>query len=91
MLSYEEKRARELASYIISTKATVRAAAAFFSVSKSTVHSDVTARLKRIDPLLYNEVRKVLEENKQQRHIRGGMATKEKYSALKKQKSLDKS
>ncbi len=91
MYRYEEKRAIELGRYIINNNATVRAAAAHFSVSKSTVHSDVTAKLKRIDPRLYQKVREVLDENKRQRHIRGGLATKEKYFAMKKLKSIDKS
>lgn len=74
-----EKRAEALAEYIIETKATVRAAAKRFDVSKSTVHTDVSSRLKEIDHDLYERVRLVLDENKAQRHIRGGNATKEKY------------
>ena len=74
-----EKRAEALAEYIIETKATVRAAAKRFDVSKSTVHTDVSMRLKEIDHDLYERVRLVLDENKAQRHIRGGNATKEKY------------
>lgn len=78
-----EERAKELGFYILETKATVRAAAKKFSVSKSTVHTDVSKRLKYIDFDLYESVRGVLEENKSQRHIRGGIATKEKYIRIK--------
>lgn len=74
-----EARAEELAHFIIDKGATVRAAAARFGVSKSTVHKDVTERLHRIDPRLEKEVRRVLDRNKAERHIRGGMATREKY------------
>ncbi len=74
-----EKRAEALAQYIIETKATVRSAARRFDVSKSTVHTDVSVRLKEIDHDLYERVRLVLDENKAQRHIRGGNATREKY------------
>lgn len=80
-----EKRCVEIGKYIKSTGATVRTAAAVFGVSKSTVHIDVTKRLQEIDRLLYNDVKKVLDINKSQRHIRGGLATKEKYSRNKKQ------
>ncbi len=72
-------RAVELGEYIVKNNATVRAAAKTFAVSKSTVHIDVTKRLCNIDPTLYEKVRTVLDENKAQRHIRGGLATKEKY------------
>ena len=74
-----EERARELAVYIIENKTTVRAAAAKFSVSKSTVHKDLTERLRRVDPGLYAQVRQLLDWNKAQRHIRGGLATRRKY------------
>ncbi len=79
MNTYSEERAVELGEYIVKNKATVRAAAEIFGVSKSTVHMDVTGRLRHVDPHLYNRVREVLEINKAQRHIRGGLATKEKY------------
>ena len=82
-----EERAIELAHYIIDSKDTVRGAAKKFGVSKSTVHKDVSERLKKINPNLANEVRKILDENKAERHIRGGMATKLKYSTLNKNKS----
>lgn len=75
-----EQRAIELAEYIVENKSTVRAAAKKFGVSKSTVHNDVSSRLKKIDPILYTDVRKILDINKAERHIRGGMATKRKFS-----------
>ena len=74
-----EERAVELGEYILENKATVRKAAKKFGVSKSTVHKDVAQRLKYVDPQLYREVKNVLEVNKAQRHIRGGMATRMKY------------
>ena len=74
-----EERARELAVYIIENKTTVRAAAAKYGVSKSTVHKDLTERLRRVDPGLYAQVRQLLDWNKAQRHIRGGLATRRKY------------
>jgi len=74
-----DQRACELAVYIIETGATVRAAARHFGISKSTVHKDLSQRLPRCNRSLYQQVRKVLDINKAQRHIRGGMATKEKY------------
>lgn len=73
-----EDRAVKLGEYIVEHKATVRSAAKVFGVSKSTVHKDVTERLSRINPALAKEVNKVLAVNKQERHIRGGMATKRK-------------
>ena len=72
-------RAQLLGSYIVETGATVRAAAAKFNVSKSTVHKDVTSRLAKECPHLYVEVKRVLEQNKSERHIRGGLATRKKY------------
>ena len=74
-----EKRACELAVYMIETGATVRAAALHFGISKSTVHKDLTQRLKQYNPSLYSQVREILEVNKRERHIRGGMATRRKY------------
>lgn len=76
-------RAMVLGEYIVESGATVRAAAKVFKISKSTVHKDVTERLKNEDPVLYKEVKKVLEKNKQDRHIRGGLATREKYKKMK--------
>ena len=75
-----EERAVELAQYIIDSKDTVRGAAKKFGISKSTVHKDVSERLLRINKVLAAEVRAILDENKAERHIRGGMATKLKYS-----------
>ena len=74
-----EERATNLAQYIIDSKDTVRGAAKKFCISKSTVHKDVTERLLKINPMLAKEVREILDENKAERHIRGGMATKMKY------------
>ena len=74
-----ETRACELAVYIIETGATVRAAAQHFGISKSTVHKDLTQRLNQYNHILYQQVREILETNKAQRHIRGGMATRRKY------------
>lgn len=74
-----DERAAELALYIIEHNATVRATAKKFYISKSTVHKDVTERLRKINPQLYKKVRKVLEINKGQRHIRGGLATRRKF------------
>ena len=74
-----EKRACELAVYMIETGATVRAAARHFGISKSTVHKDLSQRLKQYNFALYVQVREILDLNKQERHIRGGMATRRKY------------
>ena len=81
MKDYIEERVLELARYIIDTKSTVRGAANKFRVSKSTVHKDVTERLLEINPGLAHEVKEVLENNKAERHQRGGMATREKYKS----------
>ena len=74
-----EHRACELAVYMIETGATVRAAASHFGISKSTVHKDLQQRLPKCNPLLYTQVRKVLDLNKMERHIRGGEATRRMY------------
>ena len=79
MKDYIEERAVEIANYIIETKATVRQAAKKFGVSKSTVHKDITERLPQINHALALCAREVLDVNKSERHIRGGMATREKY------------
>ena len=79
MKSNLEKRACELAVYMIETGATVRAAAGHFGISKSTVHKDLTQRLEQYNHGLYLQVREILDENKRQRHIRGGLATRRKY------------
>lgn len=81
-----EERAVQLAQYIIDSKDTVRGAAKKFGISKSTVHKDVSERLLKINPVLAHEVREILNENKAERHIRGGLATKLKYSHLKEKK-----
>ena len=77
-----QKRACELAVYIIETGATVRNAAKHFGISKSTVHKDLCQRLPQYNRTLYRQVRCILEENKAQRHIRGGLATKKKYQEI---------
>jgi len=74
-----EERARELAAYIIENKTTVRAAAAKFGISKSTVHKDLADRLQYFDYVLYLQVKDIFELNKAERHLRGGMATRRKY------------
>ena len=79
MKSYIEERAVEIAQYIIDNNATVRQTAKQFGISKSTVHKDVTERLSQVNPTLAREARKVLDVNKSERHIRGGLATREKY------------
>ena len=79
MKDYIEERAVEIAAYIIDNNATVRQTAKQFGISKSTVHKDVTERLININPAVAKEARKVLDTNKSERHIRGGMATREKY------------
>lgn len=82
MKDYIEERAVEIAYYIIENQATVRQTAKKFGVSKSTIHKDCTERLAQINPSLAAQARKVLDVNKQERHIRGGMATKKKYLHL---------
>ena len=79
MKDYIEERAVEIGNYIIETKATVRQTAKAFGISKSTVHKDVTERLVQVNPSLAKQARKVLDINKSERHIRGGLATREKY------------
>ena len=79
MKEYIEERVLLIAKYIIDNNATVRQAAKYFGISKSTVHKDTTERLEQINPTLAIEARKVLNLNKSERHIRGGLATKEKY------------
>ena len=77
-----EERVCELAVFIIDNKATVRAAARQFGISKSTVHKDISERLKDINPSLYSQVKEILEINKAERHIRGGLATRKKYKGV---------
>ena len=79
MKDYIEERAVEIATYIIENNATVRQTAKQFGISKSTVHKDVTERLLQVRPILAAKSRKVWDMNKSERHIRGGLATKEKY------------
>ena len=78
-ISKTKERCETLALYMIENNSTVRATAKHFGISKSTVHKDVTQRLRYDNPQLYKEVKAVLEKNKNERHIRGGMATKRKY------------
>jgi putative DeoR family transcriptional regulator (stage III sporulation protein D) len=79
-----EERAVKLAQYIVARGATVRGAAAAFGVSKSTVHKDVSQRLRGLNRALYEQTRRVLEQNREERHLRGGEATRRKYLARKK-------
>jgi len=79
---YREERAIEVAEFIINSNATVRETAKKFGISKSTVHKDVTERLRQINPVLAENARRILELNKAERHIRGGLATKKKYIDL---------
>ena len=79
MKGLPEERAVRLAQYMIEEKATVRQTAAKFGISKSMVHKDITTRLKKLNAVLYDRVQEVLYTNKKERHIRGGMATREKY------------
>ncbi len=85
MKGLPEERAVTLGRYIIENNATVRQTAKVFHISKSTVHKDVTKRLQQVNAALQEEVRHVLEQNKQERHIRGGQATKNKYTMLRQQ------
>ena len=77
--AFTRERSEMLAEYVIETGATVRATAAHFGVSKSTVHKDLTYKLRHINPSLYHKVKKILEINKSERHLRGGEATRKKY------------
>lgn len=79
MLDDIHDRPRALAVYMIETGGTVRSCATHFGISKSTVHKDLTQRLRFIDPVLFRQIRQLLERNKSERHIRGGLATREKY------------
>lgn len=83
-----EERAIQLAQYIIESKDTVRGTAKKYGISKSTVHKDVSERLQKINPILAIEVRKILDENKAERHIRGGLATKLKYEHEHQEKNV---
>ena len=81
MKDYMEQRALDIAQYIIDSGATVRTAAQVFKISKSTVHKDLSIKLKYINLNLYNDVKKILDLNKAERHLRGGAATKKKYQS----------
>ena len=83
----KQERCVSLGRYIVDNGATVRNAAKVFGISKSTVHQDITSRLEKVNPALQKQVKEVLEKNKQERHIRGGLATKKKYSELREQDS----
>ena len=80
---YGKERCEEFAQYVIETGATVRQAAAYFGISKSTVHKDLSVKLKYVNNALYQRVKQILELNKSERHIRGGEATKRKYMVKK--------
>lgn len=84
MKEYIARRVMAIADYMIDNKCTVRSAAAKFGVSKSTVHKDISERLKILSPKKARKARKLLETNKSERHIRGGIATKKKYQSIKK-------
>lgn len=84
MNNFVENRATKLGEYIVENKATVRRTAKQFGISKSTVHKDVSQRLRYLNHQLYRDVKNVLDVNKAQRHIRGGLATKMKYEEMKK-------
>ncbi len=78
-----EERCVILGNYIVQNNATVRSTAKQFGISKSTVHQDITAKLEKVNKRLYDEVKTILDKNKQERHIRGGEATKRKYKEMK--------
>ena len=82
------ERCETLAKHLIDTKGTVRETAAYYGISKSTVHKDITYKLKYVNNGLYLEAKAVLEKNKKERHLRGGEATKQKYSEMKSYKSI---
>ena len=86
----EEERCEALASYLVENNATVRQAAHAFSVSKSTVHKDLTTRLRYVNPALYTAVREVLARNKSERHLRGGEATRQKYKKSREAQNQEK-
>jgi len=87
---YINQRVIESAIYFINNEATVRETAKQFGVSKSTTHRDLTERLPRINPVLYEQVNNILEKNRQERHMRGGIATKEKFKGMKSDKKITK-
>jgi len=79
MRFYGRERCEVLAEYVIDTKSTVRSTAQHFGISKSTVHKDLSQKLKYLNPRLYDDVKEILELNKSERHLRGGEATRQKY------------
>ena len=85
----DKDRCEELAEYVIETGATVRATATFFGISKSTVHKDLTGKLRHVHARLYREVKEILEKNKSERHLRGGEATRQKYIQVRAGKGSD--
>ncbi|WP_295209650.1 sporulation transcriptional regulator SpoIIID [Ruminococcus sp.] len=90
MILSDKDRSVQLGEYVVSHRATVRAAAKVFGISKSTVHKDLTERLPKISPQLFKSVKEILEENKRERHIRGGIATKHKYEEQLKRSAVRK-
>jgi putative DeoR family transcriptional regulator (stage III sporulation protein D) len=90
MYAYIEERVLNVAEYIVEHSATVRSAAREFGISKSTVHHDMQTRLKNLDPVLAKQVRAILTKNREERHIRGGMATYLKYKGIPTKNELDK-
>ncbi len=88
MMQLPENRACQLAAYMLEHHGTVRSAAQAFGISKSTVHKDLSEQLPRDDPGLYHQVRALLETNKRERHIRGGLATRQKYQRKRQQNLL---
>ena len=87
---FRRERAEIFAEYVMDTGATVRATAAHFGISKSTVHKDLTYKLKHINPALYNNVKRILNTNKSERHIRGGEATRKKYLKARMERAAHK-
>lgn len=86
----EKERCVQLAEYLIEHRATVRATARYFGISKSTVHKDIAEKLPHIRPALYEAAKEILDLNKAERHIRGGKATQDKYRSLRNKKSTDR-
>lgn len=84
LTDFNQERCVTLGQYIVDTNSTVRSTAKKFGISKSTVHQDITAKLEKVCPQLHSQVKEVLEKNKQERHLRGGAATKQKYANLSK-------
>lgn len=84
-----KERAELIGQYVLETSATVRATASVFGISKSTVHKDLTEKLKYINPCIYDKVKHVLEKNKNERHLRGGEATRQKYILKKQRKNRE--